>query len=580
MLDKQVDVRAERNLTLRLLVSYRWISLLPPLLWLVLPLRAPIAADQWWALALAAGLTLLLTLAAAPLNRALFHRPWLLTLDLLLSAVLVWYTGAERSPYYLYSLAPILAAAFFFRVRGGLMAAAIYTACYLPLVFVAPRSAELSVSAPSAVGQVISFFLIGASFGYPAQLLQRLRQAHDQLADRNAELSRRNRDLDLLHELSLLMQSSVDPAELQEYILRGLVQEMRYPRAVIGLYDEGRDALTGWIGMESATVSDHLPRIAHTDLVLLHEDQGPLARAIRTGEAVEVLDGAPPTSSPGINERLVSGVHYVVLPMSLREHPLGVILVDRLPVEGPLSQSESLSLHRLAVYAGVALGSVRMCIDRAQREAISEERVRIAADLHDSLSQTLYGLAYGLDACRQMLPREPLEVRSALDKLYPMVLEAQTKMRTAIFDMWSHGIGTEAFIARLHRHLRALSPTRPPLLRIKLPTDFDRLDETARGNLYRIAQEALANAAKHADARQVVVTLAHSDNRIEMQVQDNGKGFDLADIDRSGHLGLHSMAERVQWLGGTLDVSGEPGIGTTVTVQIPHTCADCYTGSG
>jgi len=221
-----------------------------------------------------------------------------------------------------------------------------------------------------------------------------------------------------------------------------------------------------------------------------------------------------------------------------------------------------------------------MCIDRAQREAISEERVRIAADLHDSLSQTLYGLAYGLDACRQMLPREPLEVRSALDKLYPMVLEAQTKMRTAIFDMWSHGIGTEAFIARLHRHLRALSPTRPPLLRIKLPTDFDRLDETARGNLYRIAQEALANAAKHADARQVVVTLAHSDNRIEMQVQDNGKGFDLADIDRSGHLGLHSMAERVQWLGGTLDVSGEPGIGTTVTVQIPHTCADCCTGSG
>ncbi len=148
-------------------------------------------------LALVAGLTLGLSLAAPPINRLLLHQPGLLVIDLLLSAVLVWYTDVERSPYYLYSLAPILAAAFFFRIRGGLLAAAVYTSFYLLAVFVAPRSSELPVSMPVAVGQIISFFLIGVIFGYPSLLLQRLRHAHAELTSRNVELSQRNRDLDL-----------------------------------------------------------------------------------------------------------------------------------------------------------------------------------------------------------------------------------------------------------------------------------------------------------------------------------------------------------------------------------------------
>ncbi len=84
--------------------------------------------------------------------------------------------------------------------------------------------------------------------------------------------------------------------------------------------------------------------------------------------------------------------------MSLREHSIGVILVDRLPAGQPLSPTDRLSLEHLAAHAGVALGSVRLCIYRAQREAITEERNRIASELHDSISQILYGLAYNLEA--------------------------------------------------------------------------------------------------------------------------------------------------------------------------------------
>ena len=203
MLLGKVDEQSEQGLAFRLLVGYRWISLLPPLIWLTLSSVRP--TTGWWILTVSVGLRLLLTLAVAPINRLLLRKPWLLIFDLLFSAGLVWYTGAEHSPYYLYSLAPILAAAFFFRMRGGLLAATVYSLFYLSML-VMPRPLASPFNIPGAISQIISFFLIGAIFGYPSLLLQRLRKAHTELGTRNIELARRNRDLDLLHQLSLAMQ--------------------------------------------------------------------------------------------------------------------------------------------------------------------------------------------------------------------------------------------------------------------------------------------------------------------------------------------------------------------------------------
>lgn len=575
MSNTHADVRAEQNLAFRLLVGYRWLSLLPPLIWLTMPAPRATSVTDWWSLALVAGLTLGLSLAAPPINRLLLRQPGLLIIDLLLSAGLVWYTHVEHSPYYLYSLAPILAAAFFFRIRGGLLAATVYASFYLLAMLVSPRPPELPLSIPVAVGQIISFFLIGVIFGYPSLLLQRLRQAHIELTRRNDELSQRNRDLDLLHKLSLVMQSSVDPAELQEYILRGLVQDMRYPRAVIGLYDEQRNSLTGWITLAEPPASGSLPRIAHTDIVPVAEDDGPLARALKAGQAVEVLNGEAPTGSPQLNERWEVGPHYIVLPMSLREHAIGVILVDCLPADQPLSPTDRLSLEHLAAHAGVALGSVRLCIYRAQREAIAEERNRIASELHDSISQILYGLAYNLEACLQLLPHEPGNAHSALTKLYPMVIDAQAQMRNAIFDMWSDEIASDTFVAGLHRHLRAICPTRTIALQIEVPGDFDRWEASARTQLYRTAQEALTNAVKHAAPRQVIVALTHQNHHIELRVEDDGRGFNPAEVDYAHHLGIQSMAERVKGLGGAFDIHSESGKGTVITARVPDAIASC-----
>ncbi|MCB0165913.1 MAG: GAF domain-containing protein, partial [Anaerolineae bacterium] len=420
-----LPVQYEQKLTFRLLVGYRWASLLPPLMVLVfsslatMPLMFPV-------LLLAIGLTLGLTLAVTPLNRWLVQHPWLLGIDLLISIGLVWSTGLEQSPYYLYSLAPILASAFFFGIRGGVTAAAVYTLFY-GLALLANILLTTPVNLSGALIQVMSFFLIGTIFGYPTRLLQRLFQAHTELAAKNDELSTRHRDLDLLRELSLAMQSSVDPAELQEIILQGLVEKMGYPRAVIGLYDESLDALTGWLVLagNAAANGQIVPKLAHTDMASLKEETGPLARALKGRLTLEITDGEAPTGDAALNRRLIGGSHYLILPLILRQELVGIIMIDHLPLERRLSPAERHSLNHLAIHAGVALGSVRLCIDRARGAAVAAERHRMATDLHDQVSQALYGLAYGLEAARQLLAHEP-RLQQLVTNLHQTAAEAQT----------------------------------------------------------------------------------------------------------------------------------------------------------
>jgi len=566
MFNTKIDVQSAQSLIFRLLVVYRWISLLPPLIWLV---AFPHLATGWMLLALAAGLTLFLTVAAAPVNRQLVRHPWLLGFDLLFSVLLIWATDVERSPYYLYSLAPILAAAFFFGIRGGVLAAATYTAFYLAALAL-PRSMASPLDIPGVVGQIISFYLIGAIFGYPSLLLRRLQNTHTQLAAKHSQLARRNRDLSLMQELSLIIQSSVDPSELQESILRGLVHDMGYSRAMIGLYDEHLEALTSWITLSDTSANGASAGVGHTDLIPLKQEQGPLARALNGKFVVEISDGTQPTASAEINSRLNLSQHYIVLPMNLRGHAIGVILVDELPPGGRLSAPERSSLDRLATQAGVAMGSIRLCIDRAQRQAVVEERNRIALDLHDNVSQALYGTAYGLEACTQLLTHQP-KLREMLTNLHATVTDAQAQMRKAIFDMKQSSQTTaETFVAGLHRHLHAVCPVKSVALRVDLPGDFDRWAAATRSQLYRVAQEALTNTLKHANASQIIVKLSRDvDDEIELRIADDGEGFNPSEVNSSQHLGIQSMAGRVEAMGGALEINSAFGEGTLIIAKIP-----------
>ena len=564
-------IRTKReDQTVLLLLFIRWVSLVPVVLAIRLPQTDPtIALHSSRALLLAVLVNILLTIFGSKVNEIIRKRGILLVLDLLFSGLLVWYTGAEASPFYLYSLTPIFGAAFFFQIRGGMWAASLYTLIYLLIVFIIPRHHLFELDLMLVSTQIVGFFVIALMVGYMSVLLDDLRRTRRRLEKSNTELARRNRDLNLIQELTLLLQSSVDPAELQAQILRGLVHDMGYRRATIGLYEEDSNILTGWLTLEKIPTTITPRQLSHAMKLSLNGDSGPISRAIRWDKPVEVFDGALAAEDAPLARRLVTGKHYLVLPLTLRQNPLGVIIIDQLPVQRPLPEVERESLERLAVHAGVALGSVRLCINRAQQQAVLAERNRIAAELHDSISQVLYGLAYGLDACVQLLPEHPETVRRELSRLQPVVAGAQALMRKAIFAMNSVEVTSESFSSRLHRHLNVVCPSHCMVLRIELPGEFDGWDAQIREQIYRVVQEAMTNAARHADPQRILITVMAKDDYIGVRVEDDGRGFDPALVDGDAHLGIQSMTERVRRLGGDLHIESHPDQGTVVMATIP-----------
>jgi len=372
----------------------------------------------------------------------------------------------------------------------------------------------------------------------------------------------------LLRQLSLVMQSSVDPAELQEAILQSLVHEMGYERAIIGLQNDQLTGLTGWLVLECHSDGSN-GEIAHIETISLEQNSGPLLEAIQTLQPLEVLDGCMPTQSPHLNERLVIGPHYLILPMHVVGQLIGVLLIDRLPGNDPLPAMAKFSLEHLASYASIALNSNRACIHRAQQSAILEERNRIAAELHDNVSQALYGLAYGLDACQQMLDDKP-SIQKTIQQLHGTVLEAQSQMRQLIFDMQADTITADSFVAGLHRHLRTVTPMQTIALRIEVPGQFELWPSNIRQQLYRVAQEALANAAKHAQPNHIIIKLRHTPTCLELRIADDGEGFDPATLDYDAHFGLQSMARRMETLNGQFEISSMYGEGTFIIAKVPR----------
>ncbi len=167
------------------LLGVRWLSLLPPLLQVLGPNQYKNILD-WLVLGAAIATNVALSVYNDWFDRQLLRRPCLLAVDLLLAALFLALTGGSESPYGLYAMAPLLAGAFFFEMRGGLLSALALSAFYVPLLAFAPR--EFSLVA--VLGQVMGFFLIALMFGYPSVLLRRLKSANEELQQAQADIAR------------------------------------------------------------------------------------------------------------------------------------------------------------------------------------------------------------------------------------------------------------------------------------------------------------------------------------------------------------------------------------------------------
>lgn len=209
---------------------------------------------------------------------------------------------------------------------------------------------------------------------------------------------------------------------------------------------------------------------------------------------------------------------------------------------------------------------------RREAERTADERQRIAADLHDSVSQTLFSLGLHAGIAKHELGRARLApdgpLPTAVDAIAQLAQGALLELRAAIFDLRSDAVAERGVVAALAAHASALGLRHDVTVDIDGPPQRLPLSAEVEELLFRIGQEALTNAVKHSGSPTVSATVAVADGQVVLTVSDTGVGFDPA-FPHTGHLGLELIRSRAGAAGAMVDIQSVPERGSTVRVAVP-----------
>jgi signal transduction histidine kinase len=205
---------------------------------------------------------------------------------------------------------------------------------------------------------------------------------------------------------------------------------------------------------------------------------------------------------------------------------------------------------------------------QASREAVHEDRTRIARELHDTLEQELTGIAVQLDAVSDRLPESPPAAATALATARALLRHTRTEARRSVWDLRAALLDEGDLATALRATARHLDGG--PAIRVEIAGEPRRLAGAVENNLLRIGTEAMTNAVKHARARRIDVRLEFAAAEVALEVRDDGCGFDASRSTTlaAGHFGWLGIRERAERIGGTLDVGSAPGSGTRVAVRV------------
>jgi signal transduction histidine kinase len=207
--------------------------------------------------------------------------------------------------------------------------------------------------------------------------------------------------------------------------------------------------------------------------------------------------------------------------------------------------------------------------EKIEREAILQERMRIARELHDNLEQELAGVRMQLELTAATVIRAPESAAASLQMARTMISHSQAEARRSVWELRSQVLENRTLPAALTATAAAVENGTP--VEVKVSGSAHTLPMRIESNLLRIAQEAMTNAIKHGKARHITVRLAYEANGTRLIISDDGCGFHVGDAPdgQTGHFGLLGMRERVDKIAGTLEVISAPGEGTIVDVFVP-----------
>ena len=259
-------------------------------------------------------------------------------------------------------------------------------------------------------------------------------------------------------------------------------------------------------------------------------------------------------------------VSLLVVPLKVDTKVIGILNILNKPSE--ITQEDMRIIDLFADQAAIIIEHVRLQY-QAEQLAVLEERQRLARELHDSVTQALYSVTLYADAARMAFSAEKWDaLERNLQEVRNMSREAMYDMRLLVFELRPFMLETEGLASALRARLAAVEG-RSGLKTEVLVEEERRLPIKMEEELYRIAQEGLNNVVKHARAMQVQIRLKYDEKTVSLEMNDDGRGFEPEAAHQSGGFGLQGIHERVQQLGGTLNIESAPLRGTRLSVRIP-----------
>ncbi len=392
--------------------------------------------------------------------------------------------------------------------------------------------------------------------------------AHDITTIQNAlRAEREQRTLsEALLDTAAALNSTLQLEEVLPYILENLHQILPYEKANVALVeDNGSTRVVTHRGYSPAHTRSILSSALHI------EQSSPYRRMIHTREVVYIPDTAALPDwlvLPGEDTRC-----YLGAPITLDDEVIGFLNLESHKLDA-FAEHDSLRLRQFANHAALAIRNAR-AYEQGRAFAAAQERQRIASDLHDAVSQTLFSASMISETLPLLYEHDPQEVHAGLHELARLTKGALAEMRALLMELRPEAFARTDLRTLLTHLINGARTRTDAVIHPEMHAEGDRLPPNVRLNLYRITQEALNNIIRHAQASEVWVTLQMDADGTALTIRDNGRGFVVEGIS-SEHMGLRIMRERAQNHDIDLHIETTVGQGTVVhaefsTVRPPRT---------
>ncbi len=531
-------------------------------------------------LAVGAGWNLFNSMLAVRNRRLAEHRLINVLVDSLISFLLFLSTGGMNGPLIWASLLALFSSAIYFEVRGVITVAVALSAAQAAVTLIQMRPTDPIVLILLSSLNLVVGALLGVS---SVQLIQWLRRLYAK------QVERRSQDL-------------VQAARDERTRVRDLYQmietlnaTLNYQRVLETALDLGTAALTpdgspnGKIVSVVLLFQEHNLQVGAyrglpaSDLRMeFPAEKGALAEAIKSGETQLISN---PINDPELSMMvaLEQAGSALLLPLNRGLDSYGLMLFTH-PTTNFFTIDRCELMEAISHQAVIAIQNARLFQDLEQEkeriiESQEEARKKLARDLHDGPAQSLAAIAMRVGLARKMLEHDPATIPAELERIEDLARSTTQEIRHMLFTLRPLVLESEGLTAALEAMAEKMRETYQQNVTVAVdPAVVQQIEITRQTAIFYLAEEAVNNARKHAQASEICVRLnplPQSKSVALLEVIDNGAGFDLAAVqssyDRRGSLGMVNLRERAELISGLLQIDSKPGQGTRVMVYIPLT---------